>query len=86
MWAAVAAAVIHRSSPSAKLLELRSETYAMKEQANDSIAKKMYEAPKILTISLRPEEAVLGNCKISGSGGPSSPGSCVALRCSTIGS
>ncbi len=32
--------------------------------------KKKYEAPKITTISLRPEEAVLGNCKTSGASGP----------------
>jgi len=57
----------------------------MKQEDNDSVPKKLYEAPKIMTINLRPEEAVLGNCKISGTGGPSG-GSCVALRCSTIGS
>lgn len=58
----------------------------MKQQENDPVAKKLYESPKIVTINLRPEEAVLGNCKISGSGGPSSLGSCVALHCSVIGS
>ena len=58
----------------------------MKQQENDLVAKKLYESPKIVTINLRPEEAVLGNCKISGSGGPSSLGSCVALHCSVIGS
>ncbi len=32
--------------------------------------KQKYEPPQMVTISLRPEEAVLGHCKISGSAGP----------------
>lgn len=58
----------------------------MKQAENDQVAKKFYEAPKIVTISLRPEEAVLGNCKISASPG-SKQASCSALgSCFTIGS
>jgi hypothetical protein len=58
----------------------------MKQSHDDAVAKKFYEPPKIVTISLRPEEAVLGNCKISGSSGPGNP-SCASLpRCSTVGS
>lgn len=48
--------------------------------------RKPYAAPKIIRVSLRPEEAVLGHCKISGSGGPVNPGSCTALKCSSPGS
>jgi len=50
-------------------------------------AKKKYEPPQITTIRLRPEEAVLTHCKISGGSGPIAP-SCnlVVLACSTIGS
>jgi hypothetical protein len=60
----------------------------MKELHNDPVAKKEYETPKMVAINLRPEEAVLGNCKISGSAGPSSlGGTCVAVGpCKTIGS
>jgi len=47
--------------------------------------KPEYEPPKLVTISLRPQEAVLGHCKIAGSAGPGT-GSCVALFCSSIGS
>ncbi|MGA8621067.1 MAG: hypothetical protein WB660_21400 [Candidatus Sulfotelmatobacter sp.] len=47
--------------------------------------KKPYEPPRLVTINLRPEEAVLGHCKIAGSGGPIGS-SCVALNCMTIGS
>jgi hypothetical protein len=43
--------------------------------------KKDYQAPKITMISLRPEEAVLGNCK-NPSGGPSGP---VGSTCSSTG-
>jgi hypothetical protein len=48
-------------------------------------AKKVYEPPALVTINLRPEEAVLGHCKISGSSGPIAA-TCAALSCMTIGS
>jgi hypothetical protein len=38
-------------------------------------SKKTYEPPQLTTISLRPEEAVLGNCKIIG-GGSGNAGTC----------
>ena len=47
--------------------------------------RKPYEAPRIIRVSLRPDEAVLGHCKISGSAGPAS-GSCGSLFCKTPGS
>ena len=31
-------------------------------------SKKIYTSPQLTTISLRPEEAVLGACKVVGSG------------------
>jgi hypothetical protein len=37
-----------------------------------------YEAPKVIRISLRPEEAVLGHCKVTGATGP------VATSCRSI--
>ncbi len=33
-------------------------------------SRKAYEPPRVATISLRPEEAVLGSCKIAGGSGP----------------
>jgi len=39
------------------------------KQANES-----YESPKLVRVSLRPEEAVLGHCKVTGSGGPAGIG------------
>jgi hypothetical protein len=44
-----------------------------------------YEPPKIIRVSLRPEEAVLGHCKIPGSAGPVSA-SCTATTCQSFGS
>jgi hypothetical protein len=48
--------------------------------------KKIYEAPRLSIISLRPEEAVLGHCKstvVSGPGG----GTCAPVGpCNSIGS
>lgn len=75
----------------AKVYHLRDKFYfrrynkRMKSTQTDPVAKKLYEPPKIVTINLRPEEAVLGNCKISGTSGPGAA-SCVILHCSTIGS
>jgi hypothetical protein len=45
-----------------------------------------YQPPKVVAVSLRPEEAVLGHCKIVGSGGPVS-GSCRSVvACKSLGS
>jgi hypothetical protein len=51
----------------------------MNLELNRSDGKKRYEAPQLTTISLRPEEAVLGHCKTSGTGGP------VQATCTFIG-
>ena len=48
--------------------------------------KGAYEPPKVIRVSLRPEEAVLGHCKVTGAAGPVS-GSCVSvMACRTLGS
>ncbi len=57
----------------------------MNYETNQSDGKKPYESPQLVRINLRPEEAVLGHCKISTSGGPQSP-TCTALFCMSIGS
>jgi len=48
--------------------------------------KKTYEPPKVTVISLRPEEAVLGNCKSATHAGPVSSACTNVGGCSTIGS
>jgi hypothetical protein len=61
----------------------------MKSQdANKKARKKpsgSYERPKVVRVSLRPEEAVLGHCKVAGSAGPVAA-SCRSLSCKTVGS
>ena len=48
--------------------------------------KPAYEPPKVIRVSLRPEEAVLGHCKVVGHAGPVS-GSCRSVvACRTLGS
>jgi hypothetical protein len=42
-------------------------------------SEKEYAPPKLVRISLRPEEAVLGHCKIAGSAGP------VMSSCTAVG-
>jgi len=36
--------------------------------------RKPYQPPQLTMINLRPEEAVLGHCKISGGSGPNNTG------------
>lgn len=43
--------------------------------------RKSYQPPKVTMINLRPEEAVLGNCK-NPSGGPAGP---VGSTCMSVG-
>ena len=40
----------------------------MIQSADHADDKKSYEPPRLLTISLRPEEAVLGHCKTPSGG------------------
>jgi hypothetical protein len=55
-------------------------------QPLDQEPKGAYEPPKVIRVSLRPEEAVLGHCKVTGAGGPTS-GSCRSvMACKTQGS
>lgn len=61
----------------------------MNQEFEQADGKKSYEPPCLKVISLRPEEAVLGHCKIAGGTGPSnSAGPCSILLagCSSIGS
>lgn len=52
-------------------------------------SRKPYAPPQVVVVSLRPEEAVLGHCKMSGSTGPTqTAGPCDILLagCRSIGS
>jgi hypothetical protein len=54
------------------------------KQADD---KKTYEPPRLTTISLRPEEAVLGHCKSFSGGSNFSFGGCTPVGlCNSVGS
>jgi hypothetical protein len=49
--------------------------------------KQVYEPPRVVTISLRPEEAVLGHCKTMTGGNNFSFGGCTPIGlCSSVGS
>lgn len=53
---------------------------------NRGIERKAYEPPKVVSVSLRPEEAVLGHCKIVGHAGPVSGGCRAVVACKSQGS
>jgi hypothetical protein len=58
----------------------------MKDDPGNGTDRRVYRPPELVVISLRPEEAVLGNCKTMTSAGPVS-GSCASLgSCHTVGS
>jgi hypothetical protein len=63
-------------------MDLREKSAAVPQQAPEAEA---YEAPKVLRVSLRPSEAVLGHCKVAGSAGPVAA-SCRSVTCRTPGS
>lgn len=54
-------------------------------EMESKLLKKAYEPPLVTKVSLRPEEAVLGACKITGSAGAVGH-SCNASQCRTQGS
>jgi hypothetical protein len=58
----------------------------MNQVSNLDDGKKPYEAPLLRTISLRPEEAVLGHCKTSGTGGPVQATCTFIGPCTSVGS
>lgn len=58
----------------------------MNHESKQADGRKPYEPPRLTTISLRPEEAVLGHCKISGGSGPGGPPGACGILCSTFGS
>jgi hypothetical protein len=47
-------------------------------------SRKPYERPQLATVSLRPEEAVLGHCKTASGGGVQI--GCQFFTCSSVGS
>lgn len=55
------------------------------EPKNERKPKLDYQPPQVRRVSLRPEEAVLGHCKVAGIAGPVT-GSCRTLFCKTFGS
>jgi hypothetical protein len=59
----------------------------MKERPKpESNTKLDYQPPQVVRVSLRPEEAVLGHCKVSGAAGPISGGCRSVSPCRTFGS
>lgn len=57
----------------------------MEQEEVQTEGKGRYEPPHLKTISLRPEEAVLGHCKIAGQANQPGGGIC-ALTCFNSGS
>jgi hypothetical protein len=54
--------------------------------AEDQPPKRKYEKPTLTEVALRPEEAVLGNCKTVNVSGPGMPDCMMSVGCSSQGS
>jgi hypothetical protein len=75
--------------PALRIPEIRKKN-EMQEHDKDKkdsekLAGESYESPKLVRVSLRPEEAVLGHCKVTGSAGAVAA-TCRAITCRTVGS
>jgi hypothetical protein len=58
----------------------------MKEKSKpEKKGKPAYRPPQVVRVNLRPEEAVLGHCKVAGVAGPIGA-SCKTVFCKTFGS
>jgi hypothetical protein len=57
----------------------------MNHEPEHADRKIPYEPPRVTTISLRPEEAVLGHCKTS-SGTDQCGHPCISFLCQNVGS
>lgn len=57
----------------------------MNNEPKQAENKKPYEAPRLTTISLRPEEAVLGHCKTA-AGRDQCGTPCASFLCVNVGS
>ena len=55
-------------------------------QPPEQDTKGAYEPPKVIRVSLRPEEAVLGHCKVTGAAGPVATSCRSVIACRTLGS
>jgi hypothetical protein len=49
-------------------------------------SKAQYQSPLVVRVSLRPEEAVLGHCKVTGIAGPAGAGCRTPTACNSQGS
>jgi len=58
----------------------------MNQEFESVEGKKSYVAPQLRTISLRPEEAVLGHCKTAGTGGAVQATCTFVGPCTSVGS
>jgi hypothetical protein len=57
----------------------------MKKKRSEKQLKRPYRKPELMKVLLRPEEAVLGNCKTSGVSGPVQADCTTAGGCSSDG-
>ena len=60
--------------------------WLMADEKKPERQPRVYEPPKVIRVTLRPEEAVLGHCKVSGSAGFAQSTCNAVVNCRSIGS
>jgi hypothetical protein len=86
VWGKGSAAEVWHSSAAERVWEKVGPAMPGNEQNKSTKATKAYEPPKVMRVSLRPEEAVLGHCKVTGNAGPVSSTCRGTVTCRTVGS
>ena len=56
----------------------------MKDQKRQKPKKKPYTKPEVKRVQLKPEEAVLGGCKVNGQFGPAANNCLVPPKCNAL--
>jgi hypothetical protein len=51
----------------------------MTRETERKAMRRSYHKPQLQRVRLKPEEAVLGSCKVSGMSGPAGAGNCAPL-------
>jgi hypothetical protein len=55
-----------------------------RKKRGGGVQKKPYAKPEVKQVQLKPEEAVLGGCKVSGQFGPATNNCSIPPRCNAL--
>ena len=80
----VSIAIPKRSGHSILINEGKESKMSSRRKQGERVPKKPYTRPEVKQVQLKPEEAVLGGCKVSGQFGPAQPNCTVPPKCNAL--